>query len=201
MTLASTGISYLLGLPLGLLLVLTDRDGIMPKPSLSRALGMVINCIRSLPFIILLVVVMPVTRAITGTTVGSKAMLVPLVIAATPYIARVVEGSIREIDAGVIEAAQAMGASPLQIVLRVMLPEAGPSLLIGATVATTTILGYSALSGIVGGGGLGAIAINYGYYRRTTDIMMVAVVLLVLLVQLVQEFGGRIARRSDRRLT
>ncbi|MBQ7277745.1 MAG: ABC transporter permease [Clostridia bacterium] len=200
MTLGSTIVAYALGLPLGLLLVLTDPKGLKPMPVFNRVLGIVINLLRSVPFIILLVWVMPVTRAIMGTTIGSKATLVPLFIAAAPFIARMVESSAREVNQGVIEAAQAMGASPWEILVKVILPEAKPSLIVGAAIAVTTILGYSAMAGIVGGGGLGAIAINYGYYRSNSNVMLVMVVLLVLIVQVFQEVGTRIAQRLDRRI-
>ena len=169
-------------------------------PVFNRVLGVVINLLRSVPFIILLVWVMPVTRAIMGTTIGSKATLSPLTIAAAPFIARMVESSAREVDRGVIEAALSMGASPSQVLLKVILPEAKPSLITGAAIAVTTILGYSAMAGIVGGGGLGAIAINYGYYRSNSQVMLIMVILLVLIVQIFQEVGSRIAHKSDRRV-
>ena len=200
MTLGSTVVAYAIGLPLGLLLILTDPQGLKPRPVFNRVLGVVINLLRSVPFIILLVWVMPVTRAIMGTTIGSKATLSPLTIAAAPFIARMVESSAREVDRGVIEAALSMGASPTQVLLRVILPEAKPSLITGGAIAITTILGYSAMAGIVGGGGLGAIAINYGYYRSNSQIMLVMVIVLVLIVQIFQEAGSRIAHRSDRRI-
>ena len=200
MTLGSTLVAYAIGLPLGLLLILTDPQGLRPMPVLNRVLGVAINLLRSVPFIILLVWVMPVTRAIMGTTIGSKATLSPLTIAAAPFIARMVESSAREVDRGVIEAALSMGASPGQVLLRVILPEAKPSLITGGAIAITTILGYSAMAGIVGGGGLGAIAINYGYYRNNSQIMLVMVAMLVLIVQIFQEVGTRIAHKSDRRV-
>lgn len=200
MTVGSTALAYILGLPLGLLLCVTAKDGLCPRPLFNRILGIAVNLLRSVPFIILLVWVMPITRAIMGTTIGSKATLVPLVIASAPFIARMVESSVREVDQGVVEAAQSMGASPLQIVVRVLLPEAKPSLLTGAAIAMTTILGYSAMSGIVGGGGLGAIAINYGYYRSDSDIMLLMVALLVLIVQVFQEIGSRLALKTDKRI-
>ena len=190
MTLGSTVVAYAIGLPLGLLLILTDPQGLRPMPVFNRVLGVVINLLRSVPFIILLVWVMPVTRAIMGTTIGSKATLSPLTIAAAPFIARMVESSAREVDRGVIEAALSM----------VILPEAKPSLITGAAIAVTTILGYSAMAGIVGGGGLGAIAINYGYYRSNSQVMLIMVVLLVLIVQIFQEAGSRIAHKSDKRI-
>ncbi|ODU56062.1 MAG: methionine ABC transporter permease [Clostridium sp. SCN 57-10] len=200
MTLLSTAAAYAIGLPLGLLLVATETGSVWPRPALNRVLGVVINCLRSVPFLILLVAVIPITRFIVGTTIGSMATVVPLVIAAAPFLARMVESSVKEVDRGVIEAALSMGASPLQIVCKVLLPEALPSLLIGAAIAVTTILGYSAMAGIVGGGGLGAIAINYGYYRKQTSVMLVMIVLLVLIVQLFQEIGNRAARKMDKRI-
>ena len=200
MTLGATLVAYAIGLPLGLLLILTDPQGLKPMPVFNRVLGVGINLLRSVPFIILLVWVMPVTRAIMGTTIGSKATLSPLTIAAAPFIARMVESSAREVDRGVIEAALSMGASPTQVLLKVILPEAKPSLITGAAIAVTTILGYSAMAGIVGGGGLGAIVINYGYYRSNSRIMLIMVVLLVLIVQVFQEAGSRIAHKSDRRV-
>ncbi len=200
MTLLSTAAAYAIGLPLGLLLVATEAGGVWPHPTLHRVLGVVINCLRSVPFLILLVAVLPLTRLIVGTTIGSMATVVPLVIAAAPFLARMVESSVKEVDRGVVEAALSMGASPLQIVCKVLLPEALPSLLIGAAIAVTTILGYSAMAGIVGGGGLGAIAINYGYYRKQTAVMLVMIVLLVLIVQLFQEIGNRAARKTDKRI-
>ncbi|MBQ8670779.1 MAG: ABC transporter permease [Oscillospiraceae bacterium] len=199
MTLASTAMAYLLGLPLGLLLVITEKGSILPLPVFNRVLGVIINLLRSIPFLILLVWVMPVTRAIVGTTIGSSATVVPLVIAAAPFIARMVESSIKEVDPGVIEAAQSMGATNAQIVWKVLLPEAKPSLIVGAAISVTTILGYSAMAGFVGGGGLGDIAIRFGYYRYEDEIMLITVIILVLLVQVMQEVGMRIASSSDRR--
>ena len=199
MTLASTAMAYLLGLPLGLLLVITEKGSILPLPVFNRVLGVIINLLRSIPFLILLVWVMPVTRAIVGTTIGSSATVVPLVIAAAPFIARMVESSIKEVDPGVIEAAQSMGATNAQIVWKVLLPEAKPSLIVGAAISVNTILGYSAMAGFVGGGGLGDIAIRFGYYRYEDEIMLITVIILVLLVQVMQEVGMRIASSSDRR--
>lgn len=200
MTLVSTLMSYVIGLPLGLALVATDKEGIYPMIWLNKLLGFIVNVFRSIPFLILLIAVMPVTRFIAGTTLGSKATIVPLVIAAGPFIARMVESSLKEVDRGVIEAAESMGASPFQIMFKVLLPEAKPSLLIGAAISVTTILGYSAMAGIVGGGGLGAIAMNYGYYRYQEDIMFITVILLVVIVQIMQEVGMKIATASDKRL-
>ena len=200
MTLISTFMSYVIGLPMGLILVSTDKDGIYPIVWLNKLLGLIVNILRSVPFLILMITVIPVTRKIVGTTIGSKATIVPLVIAAAPFIARVVESSLKEVDKGVIESAESMGASPFQIMFRVLLPEAKPSLLVGAAISVTTILGYSAMAGIIGGGGLGAIAMNYGLYRYQRDIMFITVILLVIIVQIMQEIGTKIANKSDKRL-
>lgn len=199
MTLVASALAYLLGLPLGIILVVTDKGGIKPIPSLNRILGVIINLIRSMPFLILCITVIPVTRFITGTSLGPTATIIPLVIGAAPFIARMVESSLKEVDKGVIEAAQSMGASPFKIVYKVLLPEARPSLILGAAITVTTILGYSAMTGFVGGGGLGDIAIRYGYYRYQTDIMLVTVLLLVVIVQVLQEIGVRLARLGDKR--
>lgn len=196
----ATLFSYIIGLPLGLLLAVTDQDGLRPSAGINKVFGTVVNLLRSVPFLIMVFLLTGFTRLIVGTTVGSPAMIPPLVIAAFPFVARLVESSVREVDRGVIEAAESMGASTIQIVTRVILPEATPSLITGATTATVTILGYSAMAGIVGGGGLGAIAINYGYYRKESATMWVAVVLIVILVQILQGIGNRIAARSDRRI-
>lgn len=199
MVVMSTLLAYLIGLPLGVLLVVSGEDGIRPMPVLNRTLGVVINLLRSAPFLILLVALTPVTRAILGTSLGSTATIVPLVIGSAPFIARMVESSIKEVDAGVIEAARAMGASNIRIIVKVLLVEARTSLITGATIAIGTILGYSAMSGAVGGGGLGDIAIRYGYYRYQSDIMIVTVILLVVLVQIFQSVGMMIANKIDRR--
>lgn len=200
MTLLAAALSYVLGLPLGVILVVTDADGVRPCAPVNRVLGTIVNALRSVPFLILLFTVIPVTRFITGTTIGPTATIVPLTIAAAPFIARMVEGSLKEVDRGVIEASLSMGASPLQVVWHVLLPEALPSLINGAAIATTTLLGYSAMAGICGGGGLGAIAINYGYYRGETDVMLVMVVILILVVQAFQFIGERVMRRTDKRI-
>ena len=200
MTLASTAIAYVFGVPLGVLVYGTDQKGIFPNKILNAVLGFIINSIRSVPFLILLIFILPFTRLIVGTTIGSNATIVPLVVAATPFVARMVESSLREVEEGVIEAAKAMGCSKLQIVTKVLLPEAKPSLLSGLTIAIATILGYSAMAGIVGGGGLGAIAINYGYYRYQGDMMAITVVLLIVIVQIFQELGNRFVVKTDKRL-
>ncbi len=197
----STLLSYLIGLPLGVILQVTDKGGICENRPVNLVLGIVINLLRSVPFIILLVWMLPVTRAIVGTTIGSTATIVPLVASAAPYVARMVESSLKEVDGGVVEAAQSMGSSPMQIIWKVLLPESRPALIVGATITVVTILGYTAMAGFVGGGGLGAIAINYGYYRYQDDVMLVTVVLMVILVQIIQEVGMRITKRTDRRLS
>jgi len=199
MTLVSSALAYLLGLPLGIILVVTDKDGIKPAPGINSILGVIINLLRSVPFLILAVALIPVTRFITGTSLGPTATIVPLVIGAAPFIARMVESSLKEVDKGVIEAAQSMGASPFEVIYKVMIPEARPSLILGAAISVTTILGYSAMTGFMGGGGLGDIAIRYGYHRYQTDIMLVTVVILVIIVQVFQEIGIRLARLGDKR--
>lgn len=200
MTVISTALAYIIGLPLGLVLVVTDKDGIHPIPWLNSLLGMIINFFRSIPFLILLIALMPFTKMVVGTVIGSKAAIVGLWIAAAPFIARMVESSLKEVEIGVVEAAQSMGASTFQIMTKVLLPEAKPSLLVGAAISITTILGYSAMAGIVGAGGLGAIAINYGYYRKQSDIMYVMVILMAIIVLVFQELGMRISKHTDRRL-
>lgn len=201
MTLFSSLIAYMIGLPLGVLLVITDKDGIAPFVLLNKILGVIVNLVRSVPFIILLIAVMPFTRAIIGTTLGPSAVVVPLIIASAPYIARLVESSLKEVDKGVIEAAQSMGATPSQIIFKVLIPEAKPSLIIGGAIAVTTILSYSAMSGFVGGGGLGDIAIRYGYYRYETGTMLITVLILVIIVQIVQELGSLWMKRTDKRIS
>ena len=196
MTVISTALAYIIGLPLGLVLVVTDKDGIHPIPWLNSLLGMIINFFRSIPFLILLIALMPFTKMVVGTVIGSKAAIVGLWIAAAPFIARMVESSLKEVEIGVVEAAQSMGASPFQIMTKVLLPEAKPSLLVGAAISITTILGYSAMAGIVGAGGLGAIAINYGYYRKQSDIMYVMVILMAIIVLVFQELGMRISQQQ-----
>ena len=199
MTLTSTLIGYVIGLPMGILLTVTDKDGIHPNAAVYKVLDVIANLIRSVPFLILLIVLIPFTRFLIGRSYGPTATIVPLVIAAAPYIARMVESSLKEVDAGVIEAARSMGASNFTIVTKVMLVEARTSLIVGATISLGTILGYSAMAGTVGGGGLGDIAIRYGYTRWQTDIMIVTVIILVLLVQLFQSIGMLISKKMDRR--
>ena len=200
-TVLSTLFALIIGLPLGVLLVAGDKDGVLPLPRpVMQTVNVIINLLRSIPFLILMIMAFPVARLLIGTTIGTKASIVPLVIAAFPFVARLVESSLREVNPNIIEAAQSMGASPLQIICKVMLPESVPSLISNATIAITTILGYSAMSGIIGGGGLGKIAINYGYYRYKYLIMYAAVILLVLLVQLFQTLGTKLAVKTDKRL-
>ena len=193
--------AYIIGLPLGVLLVTGEKEGIHPLPGwLMKVLGWIINVLRSVPFMILMIISLPLSKIIVGTKVGTAATIPPMVIAAFPLIARMVESSLREVDHGVIEAAQSMGATTWQIVTRVMLPEAVPSLISGGTISVTTILGYGAMAGIIGGGGLGKMAINYGYYNFKFLVMWVAVIGLVLLVQIFQSAGGHLATRLDKRL-
>ena len=199
MTLVSTFFGYVLGLPLGILLAVTDKEGIRPNAPLYKVLDVIVNILRSIPFLILLILVIPLTKLIVGQSYGSSATIVPLVVAAAPYIVRMVESSLKEVDAGVIEAARSMGASDFRIITKVLLVEARTSLLVGATISLGTILGYSAMSGAVGGGGLGAIAIRYGYTRWQTDIMIVTVVLLVVLFQIFQTIGMMLANKFDHR--
>ena len=200
-TVIATLFSVIIGLPLGVLIVAGGKNGVfrLPQPVL-KILDIVINLLRSIPFLILVIVVIPLTRLIVGTSVGTVASIVPLVIAAFPFVARLVEGSLREVDPNIIETAKSMGATPLQIIVKVMLPESLPSLVNNITIAITTILGYSAMSGIIGGGGLGKIAINYGYYRYQYLIMLIAVILLIILVQVFQSIGTHLAVKMDKRL-
>lgn len=199
MTLVSTFFAYVIGMLIGIVLVTSAKDGIRPCLWLYKTLDVIVNVTRSIPFLILLIAVIPFTRLIVGTSIGSTATIVPLVLSAAPFVARLVESSIKEIDSGVIEAAQSMGASSLQIIWKVMLPEARPSLIVGSAIATTTILSYSAMAGIVGGGGLGDIAIRYGLYRYQYNIMLVTVILLVVIVQILQEIGMKAANIGDKR--
>lgn len=200
-TVGSTLLALVIGLPLGVLLVVGEPDGVRPLPrTLMVELNAIINLLRSVPFLILMIAVIPLSRVIIGTSIGTAASIVPLVAASFPFVSRLVEASLREVDGGVVEAAQSMGATPMQIIVKVMLPESLPSLISNITIALTTILGYSAMAGIIGGGGLGQIAINYGYYRYNYPIMVVATALLVVLVQVFQTVGTRLAARCDKRL-
>ena len=199
MTLVSTLFGYILGLPMGIALAVTDKDGIRPNALVYKILDVIANIVRSIPFLILLILVMPLTKLIVGKSYGSVATIVPLTIAAAPFIGRMIESSLKEVDHGVIEAAQSMGAGTFTIIWKVLLVEARTSILVGVTIAIGTILGYSAMAGVVGGGGLGDIAMRYGYYRYETLIMIVAVVLLVILVQISQTLGMRLSVKLDRR--
>ena len=200
MTLVSTFFSYVFGMIMAVLLVITRADGIRPHPVIFRVLDVIVNLTRSFPFLILMIAIIPFTRWLVGTTIGNNATVVPLVVAAAPFVARLIEQSLLEVDRGVIEAAQSMGASTWQLIWKVFIPEATPSLINGSAIAATTILGYSAMSGAVGGGGLGKLAIMYGYNRYQNDIMFATVVLLIIIVQLLQSFGDWATRRSDRRI-
>ena len=199
-TVLSTLLSLVLGLPLGVLLVAGEKNGVLPLPRwLLQVLNVIINLLRSVPFLILMIMVFPLSRLIIGTAVGTTATIVPLVVAAFPFVARLVESSLREVNPNIIEMAQSMGASPLQIICKVMLPESVPSLINNAAIAITTILGYSAMGGAIGAGGLGKLAIMYGYNRYQTDIMIATVILLIIIVQIFQSFGNWATRRSDKR--
>ena len=200
-TLLATFFAILIGLPLGVLLVTGEKKGVRPLPGpVMTALNVFINFLRSVPFIILMVMIIPLTRALVGTSVGTMASVVPLAVAAFPFIARLVESSLREINPNIIEAAQSMGATPMQIILHVMLPESVPSLVTNFTLAITTIMGYTAMSGAVGGGGLGKLALAYGYQRYRYAVLYLAVIVLVLITQLIQSFGTWLAARLDKRL-
>ncbi|WP_297848112.1 methionine ABC transporter permease [uncultured Desulfovibrio sp.] len=199
MTVAATFFSYVFGMVMGVTLVVCRKDGIRPNAFVYSVLDVVVNLTRSFPFLILMIAVIPFTRFLVGTTIGNNATVVPLVLAAAPFVARLVESSLLEVDNGVVEAAQSMGGSIWQIIVKVLLPEARPSLINGSAVSAITILGYSAMSGAVGGGGLGKLAIMYGYNRYQTDIMIITVVLLIIIVQAFQSFGNWATRRSDKR--
>ena len=200
MVLVAGGLGTLFGLPLGVFLATSKRDELFPAPALNTVLGVVVNITRSTPFIILVVAIVPFTRLIAGTSIGTAAAIVPLTVAATPFIARIVEGVIREVDQGLVEAARAMGATPLQIVRKVLVPEALPAIVLGLTLAAVSLLGFSAMVGAVGGGGLGDLGIRYGYQRFMPEVMAIVVAVLVILVQSVQTFGDALARRLNKRL-
>ncbi len=199
MTIASTMLAYLFGLPLGVLLIVSDKNGIKPMPTLNAIISFIVNIFRSIPFLILLVAIIPFTRLVVGTMLGSTAAIVPLTVAAAPFVARMVETSLKEVDAGVVEAAESMGASTWQIISKVLLPEAKPSLITNATVTVITVLGYSAMAGFTGGGGLGDIATRYGLYKFDTATMWLVVLVIVVIVQILQEIGLRIAKVTDNR--
>lgn len=200
MTFISTAFAYLFGLPIGVIICVTSKDGVYPIAWLNRILDTLVNIFRSVPFIILMVAMLPVAKSIIGTSLGNGAMIVTLIIAAVPYVARMTESSIKEVDKGVIEAAQAMGTSSFKIIYKVLIPEAKPSLIVGAVISLVTILGYSAMAATIGGGGLGMIAITYGYQRFNNDIVWICVLLTIIIVQLIQEIGMFIARKTDKRI-
>ena len=200
MVFLSTLFAYILGMPLGVLLVVTDEKGLKPIPWLNKTIGFIVNILRSVPFVILLIMIIPFTRFLVGTASGSFPTIVPLTVAAFPFIARLVEGSLKELDGGIVEAAKSMGATNMQIVTKVMIPESVPSLITGAAIAITTILSYSAMAGICGGGGLGKIAINEGYYRYIFARMIVPVIILVVIVQVFQTVGDKLSRKCDKRI-
>lgn len=200
MTLISTAISYIIGLPLGIILCITDKDGICPVLPVNKVAGVVVNIFRSIPFIILMVAILPVAKIVVGTSMGNKAMIFALIVSAAPYVARMVESSVKEVDKGIIEAAQAMGTPTFKIIYKVLIPEAKPSLIIGSVISMVTILGYSAMAGTIAGGGLGKIAIIDGYQRFNNDVIWVCVVLTIVIVQIIQEVGGRIASATDKRI-
>ena len=199
MTVASTFFGYVIGLPMGIALTVTDKDGLKPNAAIYRVLDVISNIVRSIPFLILLILLIPFTRLVVGKSYGSTATIVPLITCAAPYIARLVESSLKEVDKGVVEAAKSMGATNFQIVMHVLLVEGRTSIITGATIAMGTILGYSAMAGTVGGGGLGDIAVRYGYYRWQTDIMIITVILIIILFQLFQNIGMKIAAKMDKR--
>lgn len=199
MTIASTFFAYVLGIPIGVLLIVTGPDGLRPHAALNAVLGWIVNIGRSIPFIILLVAIIPFTRLIVGTSLGVPGAVVPLIVAAAPFVGRMVEQSLAEVDGGLVEAAQSFGASTWQIVMKVYLRESLPSLIRGVSITFITLFGYSAMAGTVGAGGLGDIAIRYGYQRYQTDVMLVAVVLCIVLVQVFQSFGDVLARKIDKR--
>ena len=200
MTVISSFFAYLIGLPLGIILSVTDRNGIRPTPWVNRILGFIVNFFRSIPFVILMLAMLPVAKFILGKSLGNGAVIVMLIIAAAPYVARMVEGSIKEVNAGVIEAAQSMGCTNLQIIMKVLLPEAKPALIHGAVISMVTILGYSAMAATIGGTGLGQIAIIYGHQRSNADITWICVFLTVIIVQVIQIVGTYIARKTDKRI-
>ncbi|MFA5522882.1 MAG: methionine ABC transporter permease [Tissierellales bacterium] len=195
----STVFSLILGFPLGILLVITEKGGIWEKPSLNSILSAIVNVFRSFPFIILMIFVMPLTKVIVGKSIGTLATVVPLSIAAAPFVARIIEGALKEVDRGIIEAVSSMGASTFEIITKVLIPEAMPSLILGITLTIINLIGYSAMAGAIGGGGLGDLAIRYGYHRFQTDIMIASVILIIILVQVIQFIGNKLALIIDKR--
>ena len=199
MVFVSMIVTYVFGLPLGVILFVTDKGSLYPNRIVNLILGFLVNVFRSIPFLILLVLLLPFTRFVVGTTLGSTATIVPLVVSAIPFVARMVESSLKEVDAGVIEAALSMGSNWWQLITKVLLPEAKPSLAVGAVITSVTVLGYSAMAGFVGGGGRGTIAINYGYYRYDNNVMIITVAVIVIIVQLIQVLGMKLATKIDKR--
>lgn len=200
MTVVSCLLAYLFGTPLGVILNITSKEGIKPNKWVNSILGIIINIFRSVPFIILAIYILPFTKLVVGTKIGNTAMIVPLVVSAIPFVARMIESSLKEVDKGVIEASQAMGTSDFKIIWKVLLPEARPSILIGAAISITTILGYSTMAGFIGGGGLGKIAIDYGYYRYNDTVMLIAIAILIVIVQVFQEVGMLVSKKLDKRV-
>ena len=200
MTLISTFFAYVLGLPMGLILCVTDKEGIYPLPLVNKILGVIVNIFRSIPFILLMIAVLPAAKLIVGTSMGNRAMIFTLIVAAAPYVARMVESSVKEVDKGIIEAAHSMGTPSFKIIYKVLIPEAKPSLITGAIISMVTILGYSAMAGTIGGTGLGQIAISYGYQRFQNDVIWVCVILTIIIVQIIQEIGNIVARKTDKRI-
>lgn len=199
-TLLGTVISYIIGIPIGVLLYITDKGGIAPNPVLNKVIGVIVNILRSVPFVILLVMTQPIAKLIVGSKIGNAAFIVYLTIAAAPFVSRMIESSLKEVDSGIIEAAQSMGSSNFQIICKVLVPEAKPSLLVGGAIAVTTILGYTPMTYLISGGGLGSMSILYGLYRFNDTIMYVSSILLVIIVQIIQEFGMRFAKSTDKRI-
>lgn len=200
MTLISTAFAYVIGLPLGILLCITDKEGIYPLAPLNKILGFIVNIFRSIPFILLMIAVLPMAKLVVGTSMGNRAMIFTLVVAAAPYVARMAESSVKEVDKGIIEAAHSMGTPTFKIIYKVLVPEAKPSLIIGGVISMVTILGYSAMAGTIGGTGLGQIAITYGYQRYKNDVIWVCVILTIIIVQIIQEIGMAISRKTDKRI-
>lgn len=200
MTLISTFFAYVLGLPMGLILCVTDKEGIYPLPIVNKILGVIVNIFRSIPFILLMIAVLPAAKLVVGTSMGNRAMIFTLIVAAAPYVARMVESSVKEVDKGIIEAAHSMGTPSFKIIYKVLIPEAKPSLITGGIISMVTILGYSAMAGTIGGTGLGQIAISYGYQRFKNDVIWVCVILTIIIVQIIQEIGNIVARKTDKRI-
>ncbi len=200
MTAISTAVAYCIGLPLGILLCITDKDGVKPIVWLNKIVGFLVNILRSIPFIILMVALIPVSRAIMGTSIGNRAMIFMLIVAAAPYIARMVESSVKEVDKGVVEAARSMGANTFEIVWKVLLPEAKPSLIVGAVISSVTVLGYSAMAGTIAAGGLGSIAVTQARPSNAQDVIWLCVALIVVIVQAIQELGMFLAKKTDKRV-